>query len=157
MLKANAGTHNEGCRDTKANVEEVNKTRIEDKSETKTNGEKKQSSEYDRVRGAHMSKIRVGLVGIRGRRRSSNHSGDDGGTQDGNTKRSPMDVGVGTKHRIQNLKFKHDTEGGGPRRNCHGSSRNYGRQTIKAGELSEQCNNLEGRRDSGNNTSKRSK
>ena len=32
---------------------------------------------------------------------------------DGNTKRSPMDVGVGTKRRIQNPKYKHDTEGGG--------------------------------------------
>ena len=40
MLKANAGTHNEGCRDTKANVEEVVKTKIEDKRETKTKGEK---------------------------------------------------------------------------------------------------------------------
>ena len=36
MLKENAGTQNEGWRDTKANVEEVDKTRIEDKKETKT-------------------------------------------------------------------------------------------------------------------------
>ena len=40
MLKKNAGTQNEGGRDTKANVEEVDKTRIEDKRETKTKGEK---------------------------------------------------------------------------------------------------------------------
>ena len=40
MLKENAGTQNEGGRDTKANVEEVDKTRIEDKRETKTKGEK---------------------------------------------------------------------------------------------------------------------
>ena len=59
MLKENAGTQTEGCRDTKANVEEVNKTRIEDKRETKTKGEKKQSSEYGRVRGAHMSRVRA--------------------------------------------------------------------------------------------------
>ena len=65
------------------------------------------------MRGAHMSRVRVELGGIRGRGRSSNHSGDDGGTQTGNTKRSPMDVGVGTKRRIENPKYKHDTEGGG--------------------------------------------
>ena len=39
MPKENAGTQNEGGRDTKANVE-VDKTRIEDKRETKTKGEK---------------------------------------------------------------------------------------------------------------------
>ena len=54
-----------------------------------------------------------------------------------------------TKYMIQKVE--------GPRQNCNGSSYNYGRQTIKAGERSEQCNNLEGRRDGGNNTSKRSK
>ena len=40
MLKENAGTQNEGGTDTKANVEEVDKARIEDKTETKTKGEK---------------------------------------------------------------------------------------------------------------------
>ena len=39
MLKKNAGTQNEGRRDTKANAEAVDKTRIEDKRETKTKGE----------------------------------------------------------------------------------------------------------------------
>ena len=63
MLKENAGTQNEGSRDTKANVEEVDKTRIEGKRATKTKGEK-QSSEYGRVRGAHMSRVRVELGGI---------------------------------------------------------------------------------------------
>ena len=45
----------------------------------------------------------------------------------------------------------------GAQQTCIGSSYNYGRQTIKACERSEQCNNLEGRSDSGSNTSKRSK
>ena len=40
MLKENAGTQNEGRRDTKANVEAVDKTRIEDKRETKTKEKK---------------------------------------------------------------------------------------------------------------------
>ena len=40
MLEGNAGTQNEGRRDSKANVEAVHKTRIEDKRETKTKGEK---------------------------------------------------------------------------------------------------------------------
>ena len=42
MLKENAGTQNEGRRDTKANVEAVDKTRIEDERETKTKGEKEE-------------------------------------------------------------------------------------------------------------------
>ena len=41
MLKKNAGTQNEGRRDTKANAEAVDKTRIEDKRETKTKGEER--------------------------------------------------------------------------------------------------------------------
>ena len=45
----------------------------------------------------------------------------------------------------------------GAQQTCHGISYNYGRQTIKACERSEQCNNLGGRFDSGDNTSKRSK
>ena len=32
----------------------------------------------------------------------------------------------------------------GAQQTCHGSSCNYGRQTIKAGERGEQCNNLGG-------------
>ena len=35
------------------------------------------------MRGAYMSMFRIELGGIRGRGRSSNHSGDDGGTQTG--------------------------------------------------------------------------
>ena len=42
MLKENAGTQNEGSRDTKANVEAVDKTRIEHKRETETKGEKEE-------------------------------------------------------------------------------------------------------------------
>ena len=145
-------------RDTKANVEEVDKTRIEDKRETKTKEDKKkQSSEYGRVRGVHMSRIRVELGFIRGRGLSSNHSGGDGGTPTGIRSEvkwmSGWEPNIGSKTRNAYMIQKVE----GSRRNCQGSSYNYGRQTIKAGELGEQCNNLEGRRDSGNNTSKRSK
>ena len=45
--------------------------------------EKNQNSEYGRLRGAHMSRVRVELGDIRGRGVSSNHGGDDGGTQTG--------------------------------------------------------------------------
>ena len=45
----------------------------------------------------------------------------------------------------------------GAQQTCHGSSYNHGRQNIKACERSEQCNKPEGRCDSGNNASKRSK
>ena len=41
MLKENTGTQNEGRRDANANVEAVDKTRIEDKRETKTKGEER--------------------------------------------------------------------------------------------------------------------
>ena len=41
MLKENTGTQNEGRRDANANVEAVDKTKIEDKRETKTKGEDK--------------------------------------------------------------------------------------------------------------------
>ena len=96
------------------------------------------------MRGAHMSTVRVELGGIRGRGRSSNHSGDDGGTQTGIRSEvqwmSEWEPNVESKTRNANMIQKVE----GPRRNCHGSSQNYGRHTIKAGELSEQCNNLEG-------------
>jgi len=75
--------------------------------------EKKQSSEYGRVRGAHMSRVRVELGFIRGRGLSSNQSGDDGGTQTGIRSEVKWMSGWETKHRIQNPKCKHDTEGGG--------------------------------------------
>ena len=39
ILNENAGTQNERRRDTKANLEAVDKTGIEDKKETKTKGE----------------------------------------------------------------------------------------------------------------------
>ena len=112
MLKENAGTQNEGSSDTKANVEEVDKTRIEDKRETKTKGEKTEL----RVRPCATGLIGPGSVW--------NSWVYEGGADhrikcrlrrysDGNTKRSPMDVGVGTKRRVQNPKCKHDTEGEG--------------------------------------------
>ena len=41
-MRENAGTQNEGSRDTKANVEAVDKTRIEHKRETETKGEKEE-------------------------------------------------------------------------------------------------------------------
>ena len=104
-----------------------------------------------------MSRVRVELGGIQGRGRSSNHSGDDGGTPTGIRSEVQWMLGwqprVGSKTRNANMIQKAE----GPRQNCHGSSYNYGRQTIKACERSEQRNNLEGRSDSGNNTSKRSK
>ena len=65
MLKKNAGTQNEGGRDTKANVEEVDKTKIEDKRETKTKGEKAELR-IRPLRGAHMSRVRLKLGVIRG-------------------------------------------------------------------------------------------
>ena len=109
------------------------------------------------MRGARTSKIRVKPGGMRGRGRSSNHSADDGGTQTGTRsevqRMSGWELNVGTRTRNANLIQKVE----GPRQNCHGSSYNYARQTIKACERSEQCNNLEGRSDSGNITSKRSK
>ena len=110
MLKENAGTPNEGRRDTKTNVEGVGKTRSEDKRDTKT------KVEESRTQGTALC---VGLI----RPRSVWNSGVyEGGPiieswwrrrrySNGNTKRSPMDVGVGTKRRIQNPKCKHDTEG----------------------------------------------
>ena len=75
--------------------------------ETKTKGEKKQSSEYGRVRGAHMSRVRVELGGIRMRGRSSNHSGDDGFTQTGIQSEvqwmSGWEPNVGSKTRNANM------------------------------------------------------
>ena len=62
MLKENAGTQNEGGRDTKANVEEVDKTRIEDKRETKTKGEKTEL----RVRPCAWGSYVQGPCGTRG-------------------------------------------------------------------------------------------
>ena len=116
MLKENAGTQN----DTKANVEVV-KTRIEDKGSPRPK-KKKQSSEYGRVRGAHMSRFRVELRGIRGRGRSSNHSGDDGGTQTGIRSEvqwmSGWEPNIGSKTRNANMIQKVE----GSRRNGHGSS-----------------------------------
>ena len=53
MLKENAGTQNEGRRDTKANVEEVGKTRREDKKDTKTKVEDS---------SAHGTALCVGLI-----------------------------------------------------------------------------------------------
>ena len=103
------------------------------------------------MRGAHMSRLRVELRGIRGRGRSSNHSGDDGGNQTGTRSEvqwmSGWEPNAGSKTRNANMIQKVD----GPRENCHGSSWNYDRQTIKAGEWS---NNYEGRSHSGGNTSK---
>ena len=62
---------------------------------------------------------------------------DDGGTQMGIRSEvqwmSGWEPNVGSKTRNANMIQKVE----GPRRNCHGSSYNYGRQTIKAGELSE--------------------
>ena len=70
-----------------------------------------------------------------------------------------MDDGVETKRRSQNPKCKHDTWY--RRWKGHGKTAmevpRTGRETIKACERSGQCNNLEGRSNSGNNTSKRSK
>ena len=98
-----------------------------------------------------------GTRGIRGRGRSSNHSGDDGGTQTGIRSEfqwmSGWESNVGSKTRNANMIQKAE----GPRQNCHGSSYTYGRQTTKTGERREQCSNLEGRSGSGNNASKRSK
>ena len=83
MLKENAGTPNEGRRDTKANVEAADKTRIEDETRDQDQRRRRLNSGYGLVRGAHMSRVRVELGVIRGRGRSSNHIGDDGGTQTG--------------------------------------------------------------------------
>ena len=84
--------------------------------------EKKQSSEYGRVRGAHMSRVRVDLGFIRGRGLSSNHSGDDGGTQTGIRSEvkcmSGWEPNIGSKTRNANMIQKVE----GSRRNCHGSS-----------------------------------
>ena len=103
-----------------------------------------------------MSRGRLGPKVVRARGRSSNH-GDVGGTQEGTLvevqRDAEVEPNVGAKTRNANMIQKVE----GSRRNCHGSSYNYGRQTIRAGELGEQCNNLEERRDSGNNSSKRSK
>ena len=66
---------------------------------------------------------------------------------------SGLEPNVGSKTRNANMIQKVE----GPWQNCHGSSYNYGRQTIKACERSEQRDNLEGRADIGNNTSKRCK
>ena len=97
---------------TKANVQEVDKTRIEDKRETKTKGEKTELKS---------TAVCVGLI-CPG---SVWNSGVYEGGADHRiivetmevlrrkTKRSPMGVGVGTERRIQNPKCKHDTEGGG--------------------------------------------
>ena len=64
------------------------------------------------MRGAHMSRGRIGTRGIRVRGRSSNHGGDDGGTQKGTLIEVQRDIGVDTKRSSQNLKCKHGTEGG---------------------------------------------
>ena len=130
MLKENAGTQNEGRRNTKTNAEEVGKTRSEDKRETITKVEEVGTTrsedkrytetkiEESRTQGTAlcMGLICPGYVWNSGytragpiiesqwrRWRCSNR----------NTKRSPMDVGVGTKRRIRNPKCKHDTERGG--------------------------------------------
>ena len=59
------------------------------------------------MRGAHVSRVRVELVGIRGRGRSSNHSGDDGGTQTGTRSEVQCMWGwepnVGSKNRNANM------------------------------------------------------
>ena len=73
------------------------------------------------MRGAHMSRVRVELGGVRGQGRSSNHSGDDGGTQTGIRSEVQWMTGwepnVGSQTRNANMKKKVE----GPRRNFHGS------------------------------------
>ena len=69
-----------------------------------------------------------------------------------------MDVGVGTKRRIQNPKCKHDTEGGKGTANLPWQFLELWPADYEGlYERNELCNNLEGRSDSGNNTSKWSK
>ena len=67
------------------------------------------------MRGAHMSRVRVELGGIRGRSLSSNHSGDDGVTQTGIRSEvqwmSGWEPNVGSKTRNANM--IPGTEGGG--------------------------------------------
>ena len=74
------------------------------------------------MRGAHMSRVRVKFGGIRGRSRSSNHSGDDGGTQTGIRSEvqwmSGWEPNAGSKTRNANMIQKVE----GLRQNCHGSS-----------------------------------
>ena len=59
------------------------------------------------MRGAHMSRVRVELGGIRGRGLSSNHGGDDGGTQRGIPSKaqwmSGWEPNVGSKTRNTNM------------------------------------------------------
>ena len=94
------------------NVEAVDKTRIKEKRETKTKGEKAELRLRPYAWGSYIQGpcgtrgyTRAGPI-IKSRWRPWRYS-------DGNTKRSPVDVGVGTKRRIQNSKYKHDTEGRG--------------------------------------------
>ena len=61
----------------------------------------------------HTARGRVGPGGIRVRGRSSNHSGNDGGTQKGTLIEVQRDIGVETKRSSQSPKCKHDTEGVG--------------------------------------------
>ena len=76
---------------------------------------RKLNSGYGLVRGAHMSRVRVEVGGIRGWGRLSNHIGDDGGTQTGIRSEVQRMLGwepnVGPKTR--NAYEVHDTEGGG--------------------------------------------
>ena len=111
MLTEDAGTQNECRRDTKRNVEEAGKTRSEDKRDTKT------KVEESRTQGTVLC---VGFI----RPGSVWNSGVyDGGANHRTIvetmellkreyEAKSMDVGVGTKRRIQNPKCKHDTEGG---------------------------------------------
>ena len=127
MLQKNAGTQNEGGRDTKANVEEVDETRIEDKRETKTEGEKKTELRvrpcawgsyvqdpcgtrgYTRVEADH--RIIVETMEVLRREYESKSSGCRGGSKTRN-------ANVGSKTR--NAKMVQKVEG--PRQTCHGSS-----------------------------------
>ena len=121
----------EKCRNPKRKLKiyqgKCRSSRPVDKTELKTKErprpkEKKQNSEYGRVRGAHMSRVRVELGGIRGRGLSSNHGGDDGDTQTGIRSEgqwmSGWEPNVGSKTR--NAYMIQEVEGA--RQNCHGNS-----------------------------------
>ena len=92
-------------RDTKANAEEGRNTRNENKRDTTTNAEGGRTQGTALCVGTHMSRGLAGPWGIRGHGRSSNHSGDDGGTQTLNEvqRMSRWKFNVGAKTRSANM------------------------------------------------------
>ena len=109
MLKENEGTQNEGIRDTKANVEAVDKTRIEDKRKTKTKGEESRT---------HRTALCVGLICPGSVWNSLVYEGgvdhriigDDGGAQIGTRSEVQRRSGWEPNVEAQNPKCKHHTE-----------------------------------------------